>query len=178
MCTSDSMDSCMAPGFWQTMISISEVRKRYYSEIESCKSKPIDQKFQLFCVATRHSRWSSEYREKHGLKFDKRTIYIVYFHTHVHVHIEKMGNLSRSKIKLYIYDNKLRSCAQFAPRLICSTEFAPPTKVEQISTRVQICTGVHFHKAPFIWPKYTPGANLHPGCIFAPGCILCIWTRL
>ena len=42
----------MAPGFWQTMISIAEVRKRYYSEIESCKSKPIDQKFQLFCVAT------------------------------------------------------------------------------------------------------------------------------
>ena len=56
MCASDSMDSCMAPGFWQTMISIDEVRKRYYSEIESCKSKPIDQKFQLFCVATRHSR--------------------------------------------------------------------------------------------------------------------------
>ena len=26
MCTSDSMDSCMAPGFWQTMISIAEVR--------------------------------------------------------------------------------------------------------------------------------------------------------
>ena len=38
------------------MISIAEVRKRYYSEIESCKSKPIDQQFQLFCVATRHSR--------------------------------------------------------------------------------------------------------------------------
>ena len=56
MCTSDSMDLCMAPGFWQTMISIAEVRKRYYSEIESCKSKSIDQKFQLFCVATRHSQ--------------------------------------------------------------------------------------------------------------------------
>ena len=56
MCTSDSMDSCMAPGFWQTMISIAEVRKRYYSEIELCKSKPIDKKFQLFCVATRHNR--------------------------------------------------------------------------------------------------------------------------
>ena len=55
-CTSDSMDSCMAPGFWQTMISIAKVRKRYYSAIESCKLKPIDQKFQLFCVATRHSR--------------------------------------------------------------------------------------------------------------------------
>ena len=51
-----SMDSCMAPGFWQTLVSIVEVRKRYYSEIESCKSKPIDQKFELFCVATRHCR--------------------------------------------------------------------------------------------------------------------------
>ena len=36
MCTSDSMDSCMAPGFWQTLISIVNVRKRYCSEIESC----------------------------------------------------------------------------------------------------------------------------------------------
>ena len=56
MCTSDSMDSCMAPEFWQTLISIAEVRKRCCSKIESCKSKLIDQKFQLFCVATRHSR--------------------------------------------------------------------------------------------------------------------------
>ena len=56
MYTSDSMDSCMAPGFWQTLISIAEVRKRYCSLIQTCKSKPIDQKFQLFCVATRHSR--------------------------------------------------------------------------------------------------------------------------
>ena len=52
----------------------------------------------------------------HDLKFDKGTIYIVYFHTHVHVHIEKMGNLLKSKNKLYICDNYLRSCAQFAPR--------------------------------------------------------------
>ena len=53
----------------------------------------------------------------HDLKFDKGTIYIVYFRTHVrHVHIEKMGNLSKSKLKLYICDNKLRSRAQFAPR--------------------------------------------------------------
>ena len=56
MCTSESMDSCRTPGFWQTMISIAEARKRYYSEIESFKSKPMDQKFQFFCVATRHSR--------------------------------------------------------------------------------------------------------------------------
>ena len=56
----------------------------------------------------------------HDLKFDKGTIYIVYFHTQVHVHIEKMGNLSRSKIKLYICDNKLRSCAQFVPRGKCA----------------------------------------------------------
>ena len=36
ICTSDSMDSCMAPGFWQTLISIAEDRKRYCSAIESC----------------------------------------------------------------------------------------------------------------------------------------------
>ena len=36
MFTSDSIDSCMAPGFWQTLISIAEVRKRYCFEIESC----------------------------------------------------------------------------------------------------------------------------------------------
>ena len=47
MCTSDSLDSCMAPEFWQTLISIAGVRKRYCSEIESCKSKPMHQKFQL-----------------------------------------------------------------------------------------------------------------------------------
>ena len=33
MCTSDSLDSFMAPGFWQTLISIAEVTKRYCSEI-------------------------------------------------------------------------------------------------------------------------------------------------
>ena len=57
----------------------------------------------------------------HDLKFDKGTIYIVYFHTHVHVHIEKMGNLTKSKLKLYICDHKLRSCAQFAPRGKCAS---------------------------------------------------------
>ena len=30
MCTADSMDSCMVPGFWQTLISIAEVRKIYF----------------------------------------------------------------------------------------------------------------------------------------------------
>ena len=34
--------------------------------------------------------------------------------------IEKMGNLSKSKLKLYICDNKLRSCAQFAPKGKCA----------------------------------------------------------
>ena len=57
---------------------------------------------------------------RHDLKFDKGTIYIVHFHTHVQVHIENMGNLSKSKIKLDICDNKLRSCAQFAPRGKCA----------------------------------------------------------
>ena len=100
----------------------------------------------------------------HDLKFDKGTIYIVYFHANVHVHtssqakgtnstsflthvscvrnevelvplaceddvhIEKMGTLSKSKIKLYICDNKLRSCAQFAPwgKSAPGCSFAPP----------------------------------------------------
>ena len=67
---------------------------------------------------------------------DKRTIYIVYFHTHVYVHIEKMGNLSKYKLKLYIHvcNNKLPACAQFAPRGKC----APGS------------TRVHFHKTRFI----------------------------
>ena len=34
--------------------------------------------------------------------------------------IEKMGNLSKSKIKFYIWDNRLRSCTQFSPRGKCS----------------------------------------------------------
>ena len=92
----------------------------------------------------------------HDLKFDKGTIYIVYFHTHVHVHIEKMDNLSKSNLKLNICESScvhvrnLQLGANVHPELICSTEFAPPTKVEQIRTRVLICTRVHFHKTPFI----------------------------
>ena len=116
MCTSDSTDSFMAPGFWQTLISIAEVRKRYCSEIESCKSKPIDQKIQLHGIADE----VVTAEKSHDLKFDKGTIYIVYFHTLVHVHIEKICSLSKSKLKFYICDNKLRSCAQFAPRGKCA----------------------------------------------------------
>ena len=40
-CTSDGLDSCMAPAFWQTLISIAEVRKRYCLRIDPYKSKPI-----------------------------------------------------------------------------------------------------------------------------------------
>ena len=53
------------------------------------------------------------------LNLIKGLFYIVYFHTNVYmvyVQIEKISNLSKSKIKLYLCDNKLRSCAQFAPR--------------------------------------------------------------
>ena len=87
----------------------------------------------------------------HDRKFDKGTIYIVYFHTDVHVHIEKMGNLSNSKIKLYAYDNKLRSCAQFAPRGKCAhgCYFAPPN--------------LHHLQR---WSKFAPGGKSEPGCIF------------
>ena len=87
----------------------------------------------------------------HDVKFDKGTIYIVYFHTHVHVHIEKMGNLSNSKIELYICDNKLRSCAQFAPRGKCAPgcSFAPPN--------------LHHLQR---WSKLAPGCKSAPECIF------------
>ena len=77
----------MAPGFWQTLISIAEVRKKYCSEIESCKSKPMDQKFQLFCGQPGIADEVATTGRSHDLKFDKGTIYIVYFHTHVHAHI-------------------------------------------------------------------------------------------
>ena len=110
----------MAPGFWQTLISIAELRKRYCSEIESCKSKPMDQYFQLFAMQPGIADEVVTTERSHDLKFDKGTIYIGYFHTHVHVHIVKMGDLSLSKIKLYISDNKLRSYAQFAPRSKCA----------------------------------------------------------
>ena len=53
--------------------------------------------------------------------------------------------------------------------LICSTEFAPPTKVEQIRTRVLICTSVHFHKTPFI--KFM--TKIHPRCKFTPRVYIC-----
>ena len=106
----------MAPGFWQTLISIAWVRKRCCSEIETCRSKPMDQKSQLFCVAPGIADEVVTTERSHDLKFDKGTIYTVYFHTHVHVH----SNLSKSKIKLYNCDNKLRSCAQFAPRGKCA----------------------------------------------------------
>ena len=100
----------MAPGFWQTMIAIAEVRNRYYSEKESCKLKPIDPKLQLFCVATGIADEVVTTERSKDLKFDKGTIYIVYFHTNVHVHIEKMGNLSKSKIKSHIIYFVKTSC--------------------------------------------------------------------
>ena len=94
----------MAPGFWQTMISIAEVRKRYYSEMEPCKSKTRNSSCSAWQPGIADEAVTTE--RSHDLKFDKGTIYIVYFHTNVHVHIEKIGNLSKSKIKLYISDNK------------------------------------------------------------------------
>ena len=50
-----------------------------------------------------------------------------------------MDNLSKSMIKLYICDNKLRSCAQFAP------------------------PNLHHLQR---WSKLAPGCRFAPGCIF------------
>ena len=48
--------------------------------------------------------------------------------------------------------------------LICSTVFAPPTKVEQIRIRVQICTRVHFHKKHRLHDQNTPQVQIYtPG---------------
>ena len=77
--------------------------------------------------------------------FDKEIIYIVIF---IHVHIEKMGTLSKPKLKLYMCVNKLRSCAQFAPRGKC----APGCNLLH-----RICT------------TYKGGANSHPGAYLHPG---------
>ena len=91
----------------------------------------------------------------HDLKFDKGTVYIVYFHTHIHVHIEKMGYLSKSKIKLYIGDNKLRSCAQRWSKFAAGCKLASGcifikhrlhdqnTPQVQIYTLGDICTRVY-----------------------------------
>ena len=61
---------------------------------------------------------------------------------------EKMGNLSKSKIKLYICD-KLHSCAQFAPWGKC----APGAYLPH-----QICT------------TWKSGANSHPDANLLPRC--------
>ena len=73
------------------------------------------------------------------------------FSLHVHVHKEKMGNLSKSKIKSYICSIKLRSCAQFAPRGKCAPGcyFAPP----------------YLHHLQR-WSKFAPRCKFAPGCIF------------
>ena len=75
----------MAPGFWQTLISIAELRKIYCSEIESCKSKPRNSSCSAWQLSIADEEVTTE--RTHDLQFDKGTIYIVYFHTHVHVHI-------------------------------------------------------------------------------------------
>ena len=87
----------------------------------------------------------------HDLKFDKGTIYLVYFHTHVHVHIEMMGNISKTKIKLYICDKKLRSCAH----LHLGANVHPGANLLH-----QICT------------TYKGGANKHPGADLHPDAFL------
>ena len=86
----------------------------------------------------------------HDLKFDKGTIYIVYFHTHVHVHIEKMGNLSKSKLKFYIFDITITSCAH----------------VRNLHLGANVHPGANFlHR---ICTTYTEGANSHPGANLNP----------
>ena len=102
----------------------------------------------------------------HDLKFDKGTIYIVYFHTHVHVHIEKMGNLSKSKIKLYICDNKLRSCKSKLKFYICDITITSCAHVRNLHLGANVHPGANFlHR---ICTTYKGGANSHPGANLNP----------
>ena len=80
----------------------------------------------------------------HDLKFDKGTIYIVYFHTHVHVHIEKI-NLSSNCT--YV----ITSCVHVR-NLHLGTNVHPGANLLH-----QICT------------TYKGGANSHPGAYLHPG---------
>ena len=95
--------------------------------------------------------------------------------------IENIGNLSKSKIKYYIWDNKSRSCTQFAPRGKCAPGanllhwICRPRKVEQIRTRMQFCR-VHFHKTPFSWPKYTQ-VLIYTLCVYFHGGANCAFKR-
>ena len=90
----------------------------------------------------------------HDLKFDEGTIYIVYFHKHVHVHIEKMGNLSKSKLKFHICNNKLLT------HYFC-------VHVRNLHLGANVQPGANLlHR---ICTTYKGGANSHPGANLHPG---------
>ena len=84
----------------------------------------------------------------HDLKFDKGTIYIVYFHTHVHVHIEKMDNLSKSNLKLNICES---SCVHVRNLQLGANVHPGANLLHRICTTYK--GGANSH----------PGANLHAG---------------
>ena len=84
----------------------------------------------------------------HDRKFDKGTIYIVYFHTHVHVYIEKMGNLSNLKSN---YTYVITSCVHVR----------------------NLHLGAHVHPGAILLHRicttYKGGANSHPDANLHPG---------
>ena len=78
----------------------------------------------------------------HDLKFDKGTIYIVYFHSHVNVHKEKMGNLQN-----------LRSNCTYV-KTSC-------VHVHNLHLEANVYPGANLlHR---ICTTYKGGANSHPG---------------
>ena len=111
--------------------------------IESCKSKPIDQKFSCSAWQPGIADEVVTTERSYDIKFDKGTFHIVYFHTHVHIHIEKMCNLSESKLKFYICDTT--SCV-YVRNLHLGANVHPGANLLH-----QICT------------TYKGGANSHPG---------------
>ena len=60
--------------------------------------------------------------------------------------------------------------------LICSTEFAPTTKVEQIRTRVLICTRVHFHKHR-LYDQNTPQVQIYTLGVYLHRSVYCAYKR-
>ena len=67
-------------------------------EIESCNRSPWTRNSSCSAWQPGIADEVVTTERSHDLKFDKGTIYIVYFHTHVHVLIENMDNLSKYQI--------------------------------------------------------------------------------
>ena len=82
-----------------------------------------------------------------------------------------MGNLSKYRIKFYIWDNRLRSCTQFSPRGKCAPGayllhwICITWKGRAIRTRMQFCTRCIFIKHRF-HDQNTPQVLIYTPCVY------------